>query len=132
MFHFCFVPAQSQVTEVTNLKPFVLFLLVIVLSVLLRFMDSDYHFGISKLFLVWVPVAQSLFFCVMFCRSFCSFVFSPLYCLSIDLRILITPLVSLPLHCLSCDLWFLITHLVSSNFSCITKSQNYDYYFYAI
>jgi len=29
---------------------FVLFLFVIVLSVLLRFTDSDYHFGIFKLF----------------------------------------------------------------------------------
>jgi hypothetical protein len=31
--------------------PFVLFLLVIVLSVLLRFTESDYPFGIFKLFL---------------------------------------------------------------------------------
>ena len=31
--------------------PFVLFLLAIVLSVLLRYTDSDYHFGIFKLFL---------------------------------------------------------------------------------
>ena len=30
--------------------PFVLFLLTIVLSVLLRFTDYDYHFGIFKLF----------------------------------------------------------------------------------
>ena len=34
--------------------PFVLFLLAIELSVLLRFTDSDYHFGIFKLFL-WAP-----------------------------------------------------------------------------
>ena len=34
--------------------PFVLFLLAIVLSVLLRFPDSDYPFGIFKLFLVHV------------------------------------------------------------------------------
>jgi hypothetical protein len=34
--------------------PFVLFLLAIVLSVLLRYTDSDYHFGIFKLFLlIW-------------------------------------------------------------------------------
>ena len=33
--------------------PFVLFLLAIVLSVLLRYTDSDYHFGIFKLFLVY-------------------------------------------------------------------------------
>jgi len=31
--------------------PFVLFLLAIVLSVLFRFMDSDYPFGIFRLFL---------------------------------------------------------------------------------
>jgi hypothetical protein len=34
--------------------PFVLFLLVIVLSVLLRYTDSDYPFGIFKLFLSFV------------------------------------------------------------------------------
>ena len=33
--------------------PFVLFLLAIVLSVLLQCTDSDYHFGIFKLFLVF-------------------------------------------------------------------------------
>ena len=32
--------------------PFVLFLLAILLSVLLRFMDYDYHFGILKLFFI--------------------------------------------------------------------------------
>jgi hypothetical protein len=32
--------------------PFVIFLLTIVLSVLLRFTDSDYPFGIFKLFLI--------------------------------------------------------------------------------
>ena len=36
----------------TLICPFGLFLLVIVLSVLLRFTDSDYPFGIFKLFLV--------------------------------------------------------------------------------
>ena len=34
--------------------PFVLFLLVIVLSVLLRYADSDYPFGIFKYFLVYI------------------------------------------------------------------------------
>jgi hypothetical protein len=42
----------------TNLKvvvcSFVLFLLAIVLSVLLRFTDSDYPFGIFKLFLLMI------------------------------------------------------------------------------
>ena len=40
--------------------PFVLFLLAIVLSVLLRFTDSDYLFGIFKLFLI---VSEIIFFC---------------------------------------------------------------------
>jgi hypothetical protein len=38
--------------------PFVLFLLVIVLSVLLRFTDSDYLFGIFKLFLCQLKNSQ--------------------------------------------------------------------------
>jgi hypothetical protein len=36
--------------------PFVLFLLIIVLSVLLRYMDSDYPFGIFKLFLLLIAM----------------------------------------------------------------------------
>ena len=40
--------------------PFVLSLLVIVLSVLLRYTDSDYPFGIFKLFLPCVGVVVSL------------------------------------------------------------------------
>ena len=40
--------------------PFVLFLLAIVLSVLLRFVDSDYPFGIFKLFLLWFPSTVEL------------------------------------------------------------------------
>ena len=35
---------------------------------------------------------KSLVFCVVFCKS--SFVFLQLYCLSVDLRLLITPLAS--------------------------------------
>ena len=38
--------------------------------------------------------AWSLVFCVVFCRSLFLGFFCPLYCLSFDLRILITPLVS--------------------------------------
>ena len=42
-----------------------------------------------------VHVAQSLFFCVIFCRSVFVLFFWPLCCLSFfDLRLLITPLVS--------------------------------------
>jgi hypothetical protein len=46
---------------------------------------------------MWVHVTRSLVFCVMFCRSLfvhLSFFFWPLCCLSFDLQILITPLVS--------------------------------------
>ena len=46
-----------------------------------------------------VRVAQSLVFCVMLCR------------------LLFVLLSFLPLYCLSFNLWLLITHLVSSNFS---------------
>jgi hypothetical protein len=46
---FCSTSGTRRVNLVT--KSFVLFLLSIVLSVLLRFMDSDYPFGIFKLFL---------------------------------------------------------------------------------
>jgi len=74
--------------------PFVLFLLAIALSVLLRYMDSDYPFGIFKLFFCRVSVAQHLHFCIVVCRSlFCLlFLFSivPLYCLSFtDLQVII-------------------------------------------
>jgi hypothetical protein len=74
--------------------PFVLFLVAIVLSVLLRFTASDYPFGI-----LW-----------------------PLYCLSFfDLRLLITPLVSCG-HCVVCPsslygcwlpLWYLVAIVLS-------------------
>ena len=72
----------------------------------LWFTDSDYPFGIFKLFLplqsIWAqPVfcgvhgALSLVFCVVFCRSLLLVFFCQLYCLSLDdLRILITLLVS--------------------------------------
>jgi hypothetical protein len=42
---------QEKPTLVDVVCPFVLFLLAIVLSVLLRYTDSDYLFGIFKLFL---------------------------------------------------------------------------------
>jgi len=66
--------------------PFVLFLLAIVLSVLLRYTDSDWPFGIFKLILMSPDISL---FVLLF------FFFWPLCCLSVfDLRILITPLVS--------------------------------------
>jgi hypothetical protein len=56
----------------TEKKELVLFLLAIVLSVLLRYMDSDYPFGIFKFFFCRVSVAQPLHFCIVVCRSlFC-------------------------------------------------------------
>ena len=39
---------------------FVYFILAIVLSVLLRYTNSDYHFGIFKLFLSWIRVITKL------------------------------------------------------------------------
>ena len=94
--------------------PFVLFLLAIVLSVLLRYTDSDYPFGIFKLFL-----------------SFCTFSFghcvvcsSSIYGFWLPLWYLQTLLVLLyfffwPLCCLFFfDIRILITPLVSSNSSC--------------
>ena len=63
-----------------------------------------------------VRVVRSLIFCVMFCRSsfvLLYFLVWSLCCMSFDLRILITPLVSWPLCCMSFDLRILITPLVS-------------------
>ena len=71
-----------------------------------------------------VLVAQSLFFCVLFCGPFVDFCFNLFgrcwsFCpLFFDLRLMITPLVSSnsrPLCCLSYDLRLMITPLVSSN-----------------
>ena len=66
----------------------------------------------SSLVFSWLHVAQSLVFCVVFCRLllvFLSFFFWPLYCLSFFFW---------PLYCLSFfDLGPLITPLLSSNFS---------------
>ena len=73
-----------------------------------------------------VRFARSVALSVMFCRSLFvlfSFFFWPLYCLSFDLRLLITPLVSFwSLYCLSFELRLLITPLVSSNDPCTNKS----------
>jgi len=48
--------------------PFVLFLLAIVLSVL-RFMDSDYPFGIFKVILI-IAMLEYIYICFLF-DSFC-------------------------------------------------------------
>jgi hypothetical protein len=88
---------------------FVLFLLPIVLSVLLRFTASDYLFGI------FCPLYYLYFFDLRLLNI--SLVYShicPLYCLSFDLRLLITSLVSFA-HCIVCPsiygfwlpLWYL-------------------------
>ena len=53
--HPLYVHSEVHTGHVDNLVcPFVLFLLDIVLSVLLRYTDTDYPFGIFKLFLLYV------------------------------------------------------------------------------
>jgi hypothetical protein len=67
---------------------------------------------------MWVRVTRSLVLCVMFCRFFflrLSFFFWPLYCLSFDLRILITPLVSSNCSFLTYIPWFSVGILVYAN-----------------
>ena len=59
-----------------------------------------------------VPITRSYVLCVCFIDRCLYFFFWSLYCLSFDLRLLITPLVSShlwPLYCLSFDLRILIT-----------------------
>ena len=93
---------------------FVIFLLAIVLSVLLRFTASVYPFGIFKLFLSFCP----------FSFGHCVVCPSSIYCFCLPLwyhQILLVLLSFFfwPLRCLSFfDLWILITPLVSSNSSC--------------
>jgi hypothetical protein len=82
---------------------------------------------------VEVRAAQSLVFCVVFCRSLfvlLFFFFCPLHCLSFDLRLLITPLVSsdYPFGIFWLPLWYrLITPLVSSDYPFGILS--FDYHF---
>jgi hypothetical protein len=61
---------------------FVLFVLTIVMSVLLQITASDYRFGIFKYFLI---TNNTVLFVVL------SYFISPLFFLSFDLQILITP-----------------------------------------
>ena len=81
-----------------------------------------------------VHVARSLVLCVMFYRSLLvllSFFVWPWCCLSFDLRILITPLVSFD-HCVICPmiygfwlpLWCLLTILLS-----VLRFTDFDYIF---
>ena len=58
---------------------------------------TSYHSGATR-YLVWL-LLLNLVFCAVFCRSFLPFFCWPLYCLSLDLRLLITPLVSFG-HCI--------------------------------
>jgi hypothetical protein len=51
--------------------PFVLFLLAIVLSVLLRYTDSDCPFGIFKLFLNTKQKFKKIFFFITKCNTYC-------------------------------------------------------------
>jgi hypothetical protein len=87
---------------------FVLFLLVIVLSVL-RFTASDYSFGIFTRFVIAL-------FVIWFTASDYSFgILWSLCCLSFDLRLLITSLVSFD-HCVVCHsiygFWLLLWYLL--------------------
>jgi hypothetical protein len=87
--------------------------LAIVLSIR-RFTSSDYTFGIFKLLAI---VCLSFDLRLLITPLLSSHVW-PLYCLSFDLRLLITPLLSShvwPLYCLSVDLRLLITPLLSSH-----------------
>jgi len=73
--------------------------LAVVLSVLLRYTDSDYPFGIFKLFYHLSPVfscvrvVRSLVICVMFCRLLFVLLVI-LMSVFFDLRLLISTLVS--------------------------------------
>ena len=89
-----------------------MFLLAIVMSVLFRFTDSDYLFGIFKLFLV---------FYVVFCRILLEF--CPLYCLSsCDLLLLI---ITVLFYCSS-------FYFVHSNWnSIIEHTNNFCFWFCA-
>ena len=76
---FVLLDLQSYVYVLqTVVYPFVLFLLAIVLSVLFRYTDSDYPFGIFKLFFVYLRQAyMTLFECWVSClpkRSLSNFV----------------------------------------------------------
>ena len=60
---FVLLELQCYVYALQNVVcPFVLFLLTIVLSALLRFTDSDYPFGIFKLFLQYTGNQSTVFF----------------------------------------------------------------------
>ena len=60
---FVLLDLQCYVYALQNVVcPFVLFLLTIVLSALLRFTDSDYPFGIFKLFLQYTGNQSTVFF----------------------------------------------------------------------
>ena len=90
---------------------FVIFLFAITLSVLLRFTDSVYPFGIFKLFLSFCHF--SFGHCVVCPSSIYGF-WLPLWYLQTLLVLL--SFSSSPLHCLSFDLLLLLTALVSSRF----------------
>ena len=85
------------------------------------------HLG-SHLGFCGFRVVQSSFFCVVFCRSiFVRLPFWPLYCLSFDLRLQITPLVSSNLLIESADTCTLNTYNV---FIYFYKVCNYYYFIY--
>jgi hypothetical protein len=105
---------------------FVLFLLVIVLSVL-RFTASDYSFGIFTRFVIAL-------FVIWFTASDYSFgILWSLCCLSFDLRLLITSLVSFG-HCVVCrsliyGFWLPLWYFLAVVLSVLLRFTDSDYLF---
>ena len=120
--------------------PFVLFLLAIMLSLLLRYTDSDYPFDICwplcclSFFDIRILITPlvSVGHCVV-CPSIYGFRLPLWYLLTIVLSVLLRYTDSdypfgifWPLCCLSFfDIWILITPLVSSNSSCISYHNGF-------
>ena len=139
------------------------YLLTIVLSVL-RFTDYDYPFGIcsplcclsfdlqimitplvsfdhcvvcpSSIYILWLPLWYLLTIVLSVLRftdyDYPFGIFSPLCCLSFDLQIMITPLVSFD-HCVVCPsiyrLWLPLWHLFTIVLSVLLRFTDYDYPF---
>jgi hypothetical protein len=140
------------------------YLLTIVVSVLLRFTDYDYPFGIfwplcclsffdlqimitplvsfdhcgvcPSIYRFWLPLWYLLTIVLSVLR-FTDYhypfgIFWPLWCLSFDLQIMITPLVSFD-HCGVCPsiykLWLLLWYLLTIVVSVLLRFTDYDYLF---
>ena len=109
--------------------PFVLFLLPIVLSVLLRYTDSDYPFDIFKLFWVFCEV-----FCIsMFVRLLLSIVLSPLlWSTTSDVislfKIVLCNLTVMSIYCVSgsCLYWLFVWILLQYNWIYLVYKCSYQ------